>query len=236
MHMGRVGLKRWAKWLGCAIMESVLEPILHSPRLPEYFVEIEKRLRNEAQRRQKFYEEVTDDGKWEFIEGQVLMHSPAMNRHLYAVKHMTQLLDLHVRQKKLGVVHTEKCMCKFPRNDYEPDVVFFSAEKAAGFDARTMLFPPPDFVVEVLSESTTKNDRGVKFEDYEQHVAEYWIIDPDEEVVEQYVRRPEGYHLKVKAASGELVSEVVKGFIIPVRSIFDEGTNLAALESLLARA
>ena len=217
-------------------MDSVLEPILHSPRLPEYFREIEKRLSEEAERRQKFYEEVTDDGKWEFIDGQVVMHSPAMNRHLHAVKHMTQFLDLHVRRQGLGVVHSEKCMCRFPRNDYEPDVVFFSAEKAAGFEARTMLFPPPDFVVEVLSESTARHDRGVKFEDYEQHVAEYWIIDPDEEVVEQYVRRPEGYHMKVKAASGELVSEAVAGFTMPVRAIFDEAENLRALQTQLGRA
>ncbi len=214
-------------------MESVLEPILHSPRLPEYFREIGKRLRAEAERRQKFYAEVTAEGKWEFIDGQVIMHSPAMNRHLYAVKHITLLLDLHVRLRKLGVVHTEKCMCKFPRNDYEPDVVFFGPEKAAAFHAKTMLFPPPDLAVEVLSDSTAKHDRGVKFEDYEQHVPEYWIVDADAEVVEQYVRRPEGYLLKVKAATGELMSEAVTDFSVPVRAIFDEAENLKALESLM---
>ncbi|MFN0079333.1 MAG: Uma2 family endonuclease [Prosthecobacter sp.] len=214
-------------------MESVLEPILHSPRLPEYFREIEQHLRAEAERRQKFYDEVSDDGKWEFIDGQVIMHSPAMNRHLYAVKHLTKLLDTFVSIRRLGVVHTEKCMCKFPRNDYEPDVVFFSREKAAAFNPKTMLFPPPDLAVEVLSDSTAKHDRGVKFEDYEQHVGEYWIVDADAEIVEQYVRRPEGYHLKIKAATGALVSEAVAGFAVPVRAIFDEAENLQALESLL---
>lgn len=214
-------------------MESVLESILHSPRLPEYFREIERRLREESSRRQKFYDEVTDDGKWEFIDGQVVMHSSAMNRHLYAVKHLAKLLDTFVSLRRLGVVHSEKCMCKFPRNDYEPDVVFFGAGKAREFNAKTMLFPPPDLVVEVLSDSTAKNDRGVKFEDYEQHVPEYWIVDADEEVVEQHVRRSEGYHLKVKAASGELVSEAVPGFTIPVKAIFDEAENLRALEMLL---
>ncbi len=214
-------------------MESVLEPILHSPRLPEYFRQIEKRLSEEAEMRQKFYEEITESGKWEFIDGQVIMHSPAMNRHLYAVKHLTQLLDLFVRRHHLGVVHTEKCLCKFPRNDYEPDVVFFGKEKAATFAPKTMLFPPPDLVIEVLSDSTAKHDRGVKFEDYEQHVREYWIVDADAGVVEQYVRREDGYLLKIKAASGDLISEVVPGFAVPVVAIFDEAANLKALEMLL---
>lgn len=217
-------------------MDSVLDFILHSPRLPEYFQEIERRLREESDRRQKFYDDVTDDGKWEFIDGQVIMHSPAMNRHLHAVKHLTKLLDTFVSIRRLGVVHSEKCMCRFPRNDYEPDVVFFSKEKARDFNAKTMLFPAPDLVVEVLSDSTAKNDRGVKFEDYEQHVPEYWIIDADEDNVEQYVKRPEGYHLKMKAASGELASEAVPGFVIPVKAIFDEAENLRALELLLKQA
>lgn len=214
-------------------MDSVLESILHSTRLPEYFREMDRLLREESERRQKFHAETADDGKWEFISGEVIKHPPMMSQHLNVVKHLTQVLDTFVSLRRLGVVYAHKCMCHFPRNDYEPDVVFFGHEKAKDFNAKTMLFPPPDLVVEVLSDSTAKNDRGVKFEDYEQHVPEYWIVDADEEIVEQYVKRPEGYHLKVKAASGELVSEAVPGFVLPVKAIFDESENLRALETLL---
>lgn len=43
----------------------------------------------------------------------------------------------------------------------------------------------PDLVVEILSPSTAKKDRGVKLKLYRrQRVAEYWIVDPDERVVE----------------------------------------------------
>jgi|GEM_PF-3669069 len=37
----------------------------------------------------------------------------------------------------------------------------------------------------------------------------------------------------MKAASGELISEVVEGFEIPVKAIFDEQAKLAALRGLL---
>jgi len=45
----------------------------------------------------------------------------------------------------------------------------------------------PDLVVEILSPSTAKLDRGAKLQAYERAgVREYWIVDPDARVVEQY--------------------------------------------------
>ena len=213
-------------------MNDLLEAILHSPLLPEYSERIQAKLREEAERRQRFYEEITEEHKWEFIEGQVIMHSPAKNRHLFAVKHITMLASTFVSIHRLGVVHTEKCMCRFQRNDYEPDVVFFGNDKASKFDSTTMLFPPPDLVVEVLSDSTAERDRGVKFEDYERHVREYWIVDAEAEVVEQYVATDAGYELKMKAGNGLLMSAAIPGFELPVRAIFDEGANLEALKNI----
>ena len=119
----------------------------------------------------------------------------------------------------LGLVHGEKCLCVFPRNYYEPDVVFFRPDKAAGLADDTMKFPIPDFVAEILSESTEGRNRGVKFEDYESHgVAEYWIIDAEAEVVEQYLRRGDRFYLALKSGSGEIASPTVPGFRIPIRA------------------
>jgi len=53
----------------------------------------------------------------------------------------------------------------------------------------------PDLVVEVLSPSTQKRDRGIKFDLYEQHgTREYWLIDPDNQTVEVYRRETD--HLR----------------------------------------
>ena len=117
--------------------------------------------------------------KVEFIEGEVIMHSPARNEHLVVKLHLATLLMTFVRDRGLGEVRDEKCLCIFPRNDYEPDIVFFGPEKSATIQPKTMKFPVPDFVVEVLSDSTEIRDRGVKFEDFEAHgVSEYWMSMP----------------------------------------------------------
>ena len=97
------------------------------------------------------------------------------------------------------------------------------------------MFPAPNLIVEVLSKSTTKNDRGIKFEDYQAHqVLEYWIIDPLKSMVEQYRLDTKGiYELILKAKKGTLESKAIKGFTIPIESIFDENINLETLEKIL---
>lgn len=212
-----------------------LEMILSSPCLPDIAETINRQLREESTRRAGFYHDMSDEHKMEFIGGETVMHLPARNWHLEAKFNLVNLLGNYVRIHGLGEVRDEKCLCVFPRNDYEPDIVFFGPEKAAGFHPGTLRFPVPDFVVEVLSDSTESRDRGVKFEDFEGHgVREYWIIDPEIRVVEQYVLTDGTFELRMKSASGELVSEAVPGFRLPVAAIFDPAVNLATLRALIA--
>ncbi len=47
---------------------------------------------------------------------------------------------------------------------------------------------PPDLVVEVISPESVGGDRGEKFHEYEgAGIAEYWLVDPQREVLEVYV-------------------------------------------------
>jgi len=215
-------------------INELLEPLEQSPLLPELVQKLLARIQEEESLRQKFYQEMTPEQKVEFISGEVVLHSPARRKHLEVSIRTASLLRAFVSVKKLGTVLSEKCLCVFPRNDYEPDIVFFNKDKASGLDADTLKFPVPDLAVEVLSKSTEGNDRGVKFEDFAAHgVGEYWIIDTVAETVEQYLLRDHTFELRMKAGSGELVGEVVEGFEIPVKAIFDEEANLAALRDLL---
>jgi len=213
-------------------LELLLEPLRHSPQLIEAVERLSRQVEEERTRRNRFYEEMTPEDKIEFIDGGIVLHSPARNRHLDATALISRLIGTYVSMRQLGTVKIEKCLCVFPRNDYEPDLVFFGSEKAASLKPETMRFPVPDFIVEILSESTEDRDRGVKFEDYAAHgVGEYWIVDSEAETVEQYLLRESGYELRVKSMTGSITSEVIVGLTLPVRAIFDEAENLATLRA-----
>jgi len=206
-----------------------------SPRLPEIVDDLRARLAAERAARRKFYEEIGDGEKWEFINGEAVMHSPDTVRNMAIRSWVERLLGAYVDAHGLGAVLSEKGLCVFPRNDFMPDVLFYATGKAASLKPTQLKLPPPDLAVEVLSPSTAKRDRGVKFEDYEAHgVGEYWIVDPDREVIEQYVHAAGGFVPRLKSGRGVLVSAVVPGFRAPVRAFFDSAANLSALKILLA--
>lgn len=214
--------------------EQLLERILESPRLPFYARRIQSVLDGEQDERRRFYETITEGEKAEFINGEAVYHSPVRLEHNQAGQLLLILLSTYVRKHRLGYVGYEKIMISLSRNDYEPDLCFFRKETADSFKPRQMRFPAPDFVVEILSDSTAANDRGVKLEDYAVHgVGEYWIIDPSGEFVEQYVLQENGYELALKVNDGPLRSAAVPGFEIPVRAIFDEASNVQALQTIL---
>jgi Uma2 family endonuclease len=214
--------------------ETHLEAILDSPAAPTLVARLQTRLEEERQRRQQFYADIDDEMKAEFINGEVVVHSPVKKEHTDAVGFLYQLLNPFARLAKLGYVGYEKVMTALSRNDYEPDVVFFGNEKAAHFRKGQWKYPAPDFVVEVLSESTEANDRGIKFSDYAAHgVREYWIIDPAEESVEQYFLQDGAFKLHLKAQRGLIESRVVAGFSIEIRAIFEEAANMEALRKIM---
>ena len=135
----------------------------------------------------------------------------------------SSLLHVYVTNNRLGKVGVEKVMIRLTRNDYEPDICFFKQDTAAEFTSDQMLFPAPDFIIEILSDSTERNDRGIKFIDYAAHgIDEYWIIDPLKQTVEKYLLQEGNYALEVKLqAIGRLESKAVEGFAIELTEIFN---------------
>lgn len=217
------------------MQSALLQSLLDSPALPKLVEEGRKVLDREQKLREKFYEDITPEHKWEFIQGEVIKRSPEPNRQMSATDRLFSIMDAHVSVKKLGLVHVEKAMTCFPRNDYEPDISFFGLTKSQLISPDTWKFPIPDLIVEVLSSSTEARDRGIKFQDYAlRGVAEYWIIDSVAESVELYRLAGEVYPPAERQTKGLLCSDAIAGFAIPVRAIFDEAENLRLLREIWA--
>lgn len=211
------------------------ESILEMPNAVLLVDKVKSRLADEQKRRRRFYEIVEENKKMEFINGEIVFHSPVKLQHNSATKLLCGLLNAFVMKHQLGFVGIEKIMISLTRNDYEPDICFFGNDKAKSFTAKQMKFPTPDFVIEVLSDSTAKNDRETKFQDYAAHgVGEYWIVDAEKQTVEQCFLQNEQYELLLKAKDGAIESIVLPNFKIPIRAIFDETENLKSLSNLIS--
>lgn len=143
-------------------------------------------------------------------------------------------MNMWVVRHQLGMVGVEKLLIALSRNDYEPDVCFFSKQLSDNFLPGQMKFPVPDLVVEVLSPSTEERDRGVKFQDYALHgVGEYWIVDPEKCELEQYQLFSGQYELQQKSGYGTLKSLQMGGFQINLEAFFNDEAYLEALRQLM---
>jgi Uma2 family endonuclease len=214
------------------------QKILDSPDAPRQIERLYQTLQDEKQRRHDFREWITPNIKAEFINGEVVLHSPVKRRHWKTTDLLSRLLSFFASIKKLGTVGTEKVMVALTRNDYEPDLVFYSKEKADNFTDDQLLFPAPDFIVEILSKSTASNNKNIKKRDYAEHgVREYWIIDPIRQRIQQYIllvpTDKQFTPAKTFLIGDEIESRVIEGFTIPVEALFDEQVNIETLKNLI---
>lgn len=212
-------------------MEAILEQLVRSPKLRLYVDELTETLRVEQAARQRFRETLDEDVRAEFINGEVVEHMTARDSHSTTIRNIVRLLDTFVTLNRLGAVRQEQALTEFTRNDYAPDICFWHLSKAASFLPSTTVYPIPDMIIEVVSTSTERRDRGVKFEDYAAHgVAEYWIVDPEVKVIEQHFLAGQQYEAKGRFGTDvSIASRTINGFQIPVIAAFDEAANLDAL-------
>ncbi|MEZ4686716.1 MAG: Uma2 family endonuclease [Bacteroidia bacterium] len=217
-------------------MNTLLKQLLDAPDLALLMRDAQAELIREKRKREKFAADLDEDMKAEFINGEVVVHSPVRRNHYVVSNLLVRLLSTHVDKNRIGTVAVEKALIRLTRNDYEPDICFWGLDKSELFDGETMFHPAPDFVVEILSPSTAAYDRGIKLRDYAAHdISEYWIIDPDAEKVEQYLNTGEReYQLQGSFGVGdEIESKAVPAFLLPVKAIFDEQANMETLARIM---
>lgn len=200
----------------------ILTQLQERPDVVLLMQEVQAILNRESEKRKEYRDLVHENVRADFINGEIVYYnSPAMKMHWMAYTSLIAKLSGYVNENDLGEVAGEKMMVALTRNDYRPDVSFFSKEKASQFTDDQMLFPAPDLAVEILSASTEKYDRNEKFIDYAAHgVSEYWIIDPEQKTIEQYFNEGGKFSLFQKLHNGQLESKSVKGFAIDLKDIF----------------
>ncbi|MBD0287149.1 MAG: Uma2 family endonuclease, partial [Flavisolibacter sp.] len=142
--------------------DDILKPLLNSAKLPAYVERLQRVLEEEEVKRRDFYEWLDEDKRAEFILGEVIVHSPARLSHIVVLQNLEMIIVGFVKKNSRGMVLREQALIKMKRSDFMPDLAFWRKEISDTFKGDTEQFPAPDFIIEVLSPDTEKNDRGKK--------------------------------------------------------------------------
>ncbi len=158
-----------------------------------------------------------EDTLAEWVEGEVIMTSPASDRHQDLAGFLTAVLRVFVESRGLGWVRSAPFQMKLEASGREPDLVFVASDQLHRVH-RTYLDGPASLVVEIVSPESAGRDRGDKFYEYATGgVPEYWLIDPDRELAEFYqLDAPGRYRLLAPDDDGIFRSRVLPGFWLRV--------------------
>lgn len=174
-----------------------------------------------------------EDVRAEWVNGEVIVSSPASYQHQDIVDFLLSLLRIFVETRRLGVVLDAPFQMRLSESSREPDLLFLANEH---LDRRreNYLDGPADAVIEVLSPESAARDRGEKFYEYEAAgIAEYWLIDPQREQAEFYRLGSDGrYRPVLPDAEGRFVSQVITGFALRVDWLWRRPAVLDALREL----
>jgi len=169
-----------------------------------------------------------DDGKrHELIDGEHYVTPSPNIRHQMILGNLHFLIRAWLEQHPVGRVFMAPLDVVFTQFDVvEPDLLFVSRQRAADILTAKHVTGAPDIVVEIGSPSTRKRDETIKRRLYERSgVAEYWVVDPDLDVVRVYRNRDGRFDrpVELRADAGDvLTSPHLDGLEMPVGRIFSE--------------
>jgi len=180
-----------------------------------------------------------EDTRAEWVEGEVVMVSPANRKHMSLGRWLVNLLSFFVEHHDLGEVCYE-FQVRLPkqRRRRTPDVLFVAKERAAMIQA-THVDGPPDLIMEIVSPDSVARDWREKYHEYEAAgVREYWVIDPMAERVEAYLLGNEAdgaerRYRRIEDLDGTIRSAMLPGFFLRTAWLWPE-TRPKLVEALRA--
>ena len=167
-----------------------------------------------------------DDGRrHELIDGEHYVTPSPNRKHQQVLGRLYLLIGVWLEQHPVGQVFFAPFDVVFTRFDVvEPDLLYMSNERAATVLTAANVQGAPELVVEIGSPSTRRRDETIKRRLYERaNVTEYWVVDPEVEVVRAYRAADRGFGKAVEwslEASDVLRTPLLSGLELPLSQIF----------------
>jgi len=169
------------------------------------------------------YLKLPEETRYELIEGELVMSPSPTTKHQRISRKLEFLLEKYVTENNLGEVFDAPCDVYLDEeNVVQPDLFFISRERADIITEKNIQ-GAPDLVIEIISEATAYRDSFQKKRLYAKFgVKEYWIVAPDEKMIEVYTLIQPGQYQLVQTyyENDTARSNVIKGFAVELRSIF----------------
>jgi len=169
-----------------------------------------------------------DDGKrHELIDGEHYVTPSPNVRHQEILGRLHLSIGTWLQKQPVGRVFVAPLDVLISRSDIvEPDILYVSNERAPELLSGQYVSGAPDLVVEIGSPATRRRDETIKRRLYERaNVREYWIVDPDIDVIRVYRRSGDrfGRAAELSAEAGDvLTTPLLAGLEIPLSAIFAE--------------
>jgi len=167
--------------------------------------------------------EAPDDGKRrEIVEGELFVTPSPNLDHQRVSRRIGSALANYLEANPIGeIFYAPMDVILSDFDVVEPDLLIVLNEHREIL--KTWVEGTPDLVVEILSPTTSKRDRGLKLRAYARHgVAEYWIVDPDQRAIEVYRLDRERYHApQVFREPEALSSPLLPSFSLPLAGVFN---------------
>jgi Uma2 family endonuclease len=161
-----------------------------------------------------------DDGRrHEIIDGEHYVNPAPSTYHQTVSKRLQYQLYTQIELRGLGILFDAPVDVQLSDHDIvQPDLVIILNPK------KTIITPTkikgiPDLIIEIISPSSVDNDRKLKKIRYEKTgVPEYWVVDPAEHSLEQWVLQDAQYRLQ--PASDDVRPSVIDGIIVRLSEVW----------------
>ncbi|MFZ3589341.1 Uma2 family endonuclease [Bacillus sp. DJP31] len=167
-----------------------------------------------------FFDEIIEGVRYEMKPSPVVIHQVVSSDIQYLLKGTC---------KTSGVILVAPVDVYFDKdNRFIPDVVYVS-NKNLDIIKKNRIEGSPDLIVEILSPSTSKNDRQRKKTVYERFkVGEYWIVDTHHYTIEQYILENSIYQLHQTYSFGDtLTSSTISCIHLPIDDVFEDAVRFS---------